>query len=94
MCQRGVRELEQTTEARRLLDGPNLAPLAHEHLLAVAAAVAAHRHGEAALREPSLLPTGYFSDDETFMIYAPLFLPIATALVSAWRSALRVGPRP
>ena len=61
---------------------------------ACAAAVDAHRHGEAALREPSLLPTGYFSDDETFMIYAPLFLPIATALVSAWRSALRVGRRP
>ena len=50
---------------------------------ACAAAVAARVQARAALRHTAYLPTAYFSEDPTINVFAPLFLPIASAVGAA-----------
>mmetsp|Transcript_45265 Transcript_45265/g.125511 ORF Transcript_45265/g.125511 Transcript_45265/m.125511 type:complete len:309 (+) Transcript_45265:198-1124(+) len=60
---------------------------------ACADAAAGQAAARAALRHPALLPTTYFSEEHTLNVYAPLFLPIGSAVGAAVWGALGAGRR-
>ena len=57
---------------------------------ACAEASAAQAAARAAAHHPALLPTSYFSEDHTLSVYAPLFLPIASAVGGAIAHSMRL----